>query len=64
MKQKPRIGLVMRFEIESRVEALQTLDGILLPGTNSDVDPLLYGEETHLKLGRVVPEKDRTDLMF
>lgn len=44
-------------------EALKTLDGILLPGSNSDVDPLIYGEEPLPKLGQVVPEKDETDLL-
>ena len=44
-------------------EALETLDGILLPGSDSDVDPLIYGEEPHPKLGQVVPEKDETDLL-
>src|SRR6186713_2639703 len=39
------------------------LDGILLPGCDSDVDPSYYGEDPHPKLGRVVPEKDRTDLL-
>lgn len=39
------------------------LDGILLPGCDSDVDPSYYGEDPHPKLGRVVPEKDETDLM-
>ena len=43
--------------------ALEGLDGILLPGCDSDVDPHLYGEEPHPKLGSVVPEKDKTDLM-
>lgn len=42
---------------------LEGLDGILLPGCDSDVDPALYGEEPHPKLGRVVPEKDETDLL-
>lgn len=45
------------------VEALKTFDGILLPGSNSDVDPLIYGEEPLPKLGQVVPEKDETDLL-
>jgi putative glutamine amidotransferase len=44
-------------------ETLKTLDGILLPGSNSDVDPLIYGEEPLPKLGQVVPEKDETDLL-
>ena len=43
--------------------ALEGLDGILLPGCDSDVDPALYGEEPHPKLGPVVPEKDKTDLL-
>lgn len=44
-------------------EALEMLDGILLPGSDSDVDPLNYGEEPLPRLGRVVPEKDETDLL-
>ena len=44
-------------------EALSGLDGILLPGSDSDVDPSYYGEDPHPKLGKVVPEKDETDLL-
>jgi putative glutamine amidotransferase len=39
------------------------LDGVLLPGSASDVDPLRYGREPHLKLGQVHPLKDETDLL-
>lgn len=39
------------------------LDGVLLPGSASDVDPLLYGQEPQPKLGPVHPLKDRTDLL-
>ena len=39
------------------------LDGILLPGSDTDVDPLRYGEEPHPALGTVVAEKDETDLL-
>lgn len=39
------------------------LDGILLPGCDSDVDPAYYGEDPHPRLGNVVPEKDKTDLL-
>ncbi|MCA1619275.1 MAG: gamma-glutamyl-gamma-aminobutyrate hydrolase family protein [Acidobacteria bacterium] len=39
------------------------LDGVLLPGSASDVDPLLYGQEPHPKLGPVHPLKDRTDML-
>ena len=40
------------------------LDGILLPGCDSDVDPAYYAEDPHPKLGRVIPEKDKTDLLM
>ena len=39
------------------------LDGLLLPGSNSDIDPLRYGREPHPQLGHVHPEKDETDLL-
>lgn len=39
------------------------LDGILLPGSDSDVDPLRYGREPHQALGRVHSIKDETDLL-
>jgi len=42
---------------------MNSLDGILLPGSDSDVDPLRYGQDPHPKLGRVQPEKDETDLL-
>ena len=41
---------------------LDDLDGILLPGCDSDIDPQYYGEQPHPRLGPVVPEKDQTDL--
>lgn len=40
-----------------------TLDGILLPGSDSDVDPIRYGREPHQALGTVHPLKDETDLL-
>lgn len=42
---------------------LKEVDGILLPGSDSDVSPLLYGEEPRVRLKKVVPEKDETDLL-
>lgn len=42
---------------------LAELDGILLPGSDSDVDPLRYGREPHPLLGHVHPLKDETDLL-
>ena len=46
--------------IESVVEGL---DGILLPGSDSDVDPLRYGQQPHKQLGAVHTVKDETDLL-
>ncbi|CAN5382100.1 gamma-glutamyl-gamma-aminobutyrate hydrolase family protein [soil metagenome] len=42
-------------------EIMSDLDGILLPGSNTDIDPHFYGEEPHHRLGTVIPEKDETD---
>lgn len=42
---------------------MDNMDGILLPGSDSDVDPLRYGREPHPALGSVHPIKDRTDLL-
>jgi putative glutamine amidotransferase len=92
MKARPRIGITMRLEIETRRfylgrdyseavdaaggvpvhlslipdaeyidAAVKGLDGILLPGSDTDIDPALYGEEPHPKLGRVIPDKDSMD---
>lgn len=47
--------------IESVVDSL---DGVLLPGSDSDVDPLRYGQEPHQKLGAVHTIKDETDLLL
>lgn len=44
-------------------DALSMLDGIILPGSASDPDPGYWGEDPHPKLGRVIPERDRTDLL-
>src|SRR5262245_20335460 len=43
--------------------AVAGLDGILLPGSDSDVDPLRYGRQPHPELGAVHPLKDQTDLL-
>jgi len=92
MANRPRIGITMRLELNTRrfylgrdyseavdacggvpvhislipkaeyiAEAMEGLDGILLPGCDSDVDPHYFGEEPHHKLGTVVPQKDETD---
>lgn len=43
--------------------AIENLDGILLPGSDSDVDPLRYGQQPHPGLGSVHAIKDETDLL-
>ena len=40
------------------------LEGILLPGSDSDVDPLRYGQQPHPALGEVHKIKDETDLLL
>lgn len=45
-------------------EVVKNLDGLLLPGSDSDVDPNRFGENPHPRLGKVVPEKDETDLLL
>src|SRR2546429_1316283 len=42
---------------------MDNLDGVLLPGSDSDVDPRRYGREPHPRLGSVHPLKDETDLL-
>jgi len=94
MGQRPRIGITMRLDLDTRrfylgrdyseaVEAagampvhiplipkkdyidslVADLEGVFLPGSDSDVDPSHFGEEPHPKLKNVVPEKDQTDLL-
>ncbi len=44
-------------------EVVAGLDGILLPGSDTDPDPYRYGEHPHMALMKVIAEKDETDLM-
>ncbi len=55
------ISLIPRQEYISTVMA--NLDGVLLPGSDSDIDPFRYGAEPHPNLGNVHPAKDETDLL-
>jgi putative glutamine amidotransferase len=45
-------------------EVVKNIDGILLPGSDTDVDPLIFGEEPRPNLKRIIPEKENTDLMI
>lgn len=40
------------------------LEGVLLPGSDSDIDPLRYGQQPHPALGSVHKIKDETDLLI
>jgi putative glutamine amidotransferase len=42
----------------------ERLDGLLLSGSNSDIDPAHYGEEPHPRLGAVIAERDSVDLLL
>ena len=42
-------------------EYVQRVDGILLPGSPTDIDPKHYGAAPHEKLGKLYPERDATD---
>ncbi|HEY8459353.1 MAG TPA: gamma-glutamyl-gamma-aminobutyrate hydrolase family protein, partial [Blastocatellia bacterium] len=42
----------------------ERLDGLVLSGSNSDLDPIYYGEEPHQKLGAVMPHRDETDMVL
>jgi len=56
------ISLIPKVDyIESVVAGLE---GILLPGSDSDVDPLRYGQQPHPELGSVHAIKDETDLLL
>ena len=56
------ISLIPKVDyIDSLVDSL---DGVLLPGSDSDVDPLRYGQQPHQGLGSVHPMKDETDLLL
>ena len=55
------IPLIAEHEHISQI--VSHLDGVLLPGCDTDPDPGLYGEDPHQNLRTVIPEKDATDLL-
>ena len=55
------IALIPKAEYVSAI--MDDLDGVLLPGSNTDVDPHYYGDEPHPNLGPVIPVKDQTDML-
>jgi putative glutamine amidotransferase len=44
-------------------EIMRLVDGVLLPGSDTDVDPLRYGSEPHPRLKKTIALKDDTDLL-
>jgi putative glutamine amidotransferase len=42
-------------------EYVQRVQGVLLPGSPTDIDPQHYGDVPHEKLGKLYPERDATD---
>jgi putative glutamine amidotransferase len=42
----------------------ERLDGLMLSGSESDVNPMRYGEEPHPQLGPVYTERDETDMIL
>ena len=56
------ISLIPKAEYVEAI--LDKLDGVLLPGSASDVDPLRYGREPHRRLGAVHPLRDETDALL
>lgn len=55
------LSLIPRPDYISTV--MNNLDGVLLPGSDSDIDPIRFGAEPHPNLGSVHPVKDETDLL-
>jgi putative glutamine amidotransferase len=55
------LGLIPDRDYVAR--ALDGCEGVLLPGSDTDVDPHRYGEEPHAAFKRNVPIKDETDLL-
>jgi putative glutamine amidotransferase len=39
----------------------ERIDGVLLPGSPTDINPRLYGADPHPQLGKLYPERDKTD---
>jgi putative glutamine amidotransferase len=48
---------------EEAAEVLDRLDGLLLSG-GADIDPLIFGEQPHQKLGAVSPERDAAEIAY
>jgi len=54
-------ALLVPPSMEGIDETLDALDGLLFSG-GSDLDPEIYGQETHAETNGVVPERDRAEI--
>lgn len=41
-----------------------SLDGLVITGSNGDVDPVRFGQAPHLHIGPIFPERDETDFLL
>lgn len=55
------VPIILPVGLEAIEEVCDRLDGLLLIG-GEDIDPYLYGEEPHRQLGKVLPERDESEL--
>ncbi|PIC75963.1 gamma-glutamyl-gamma-aminobutyrate hydrolase [Sporosarcina sp. P19] len=61
VRQAGGVPVMLPVGLEAIEEVCNRLDGVLLIG-GEDVDPFLYGEEPHRQLGKVLPERDESEL--
>ncbi|ARD49053.1 gamma-glutamyl-gamma-aminobutyrate hydrolase family protein [Sporosarcina sp. P33] len=61
VRQAGGVPVVLPVGLEATEEVCERLDGLLLIG-GEDIDPYLYGEEPHRQLGKVLPERDESEL--
>src|SRR5262245_39691521 len=58
-------GLPLMIPLSTDTEIIRAyaerIDGVLLPGSPTDIDPKRFGAQPHPKLGRLYPERDITD---
>lgn len=58
------VPIVLPNLLEAEVEVIASmLDGLLLTG-GGDIDPTLFGEEPHPRLGSIVPERDAFEVQL
>ena len=59
------IPVILPYIIEGEdvAEIVNRLDGLYATG-GGDIDPILFGEEPHPKLGLIIPERDQSELIL